>query len=398
MVGSMTSRFARLAESVARPVAARRAERARQRTPGPALDLGALVNALPSPVLAVDGGNKVIFVNPAAEQFFEMGASLLSGMDLTELVPGDSPLLTLIRQARDSGASLGESSIAIASPRIGTHIVGAEVAPLAEASRSVAVVLHERSIADRLDRQLSHRGAARSVTAMASMLAHEVKNPLSGIRGAAQLLEQNAGSEDRQLTRLICDETDRICALVDRMEVFSDQRPLDRGAVNIHEVLDRVRRVAQSGFARHVRFVERYDPSLPPVLGHRDQLVQVFLNLVKNAAEAAPDPGGEIILATRFQHGIRVAVPGGETRMDIPLEVSVQDNGPGIPEDLRPHLFDAFVTTKKNGTGLGLALVAKIVGDHGGVIDLDSQPRRTVFRVGLPMARSHVEEQSTEAG
>jgi two-component system nitrogen regulation sensor histidine kinase GlnL len=363
-----------------------------------AVDLGALINSMPSPVLAVDGNESILFVNSAAEQFFETGASLLRGMNLVELMPADSPLLTLIRQARASGSSLAESNITVSSPRTGTHLVGAEVAPLAEAPRHVTVVLHLRSIASRLDRQLSHRGAARSVTAMAAMLAHEVKNPLSGIRGAAQLLERTATPEDRQLTRLICDETDRICALVDRMEVFSDSRPLERGPVNIHQVLEHVRRVAQSGFARSVRFVERYDPSLPPVFGHRDQLVQVFLNLVKNAAEAVPESGGEIVLSTRFQHGIRVAMPGGDSRMDVPLEVSVQDNGPGIPEDLRPHLFDAFVTTKKNGTGLGLALVAKIVGDHGGVIDVDGQPRRTVFRVLLPMVRASQEECLTETG
>jgi two-component system, NtrC family, nitrogen regulation sensor histidine kinase GlnL len=221
---------------------------------------------------------------------------------------------------------------------------------------------------------------------MAAMLAHEVKNPLSGIRGAAQLLEENLGPNDRELTRLICDEADRIVALVNRMEVFSDRRPLDRGPVNIHEVLDRVRLVAQSGFARHVRFIEGYDPSLPPVLGNRDALIQVFLNLVKNAAEAVPAQGGEIQVATSYQHGVRLAVAGTETRLHLPLLVTVTDNGEGIPEDLRPHLFDPFVSTKHHGTGLGLALVAKVIDDHGGVIEFDSQPRRTVFRVCLPMA------------
>ena len=127
-------------------------------------------------------------------------------------------------------------------------------------------------MADKMDRQLTHRNAARSVTAMAAMLAHEVKNPLSGIRGAAQLLEQDADPAGRELTQLICDETDRIVALVDRMEAFSDHRPIERDAVNIHEVLERVRKAAQSGFARHVRFVEEYDPSLPPVHGNRDLL------------------------------------------------------------------------------------------------------------------------------
>ncbi|HYD64735.1 two-component system sensor histidine kinase NtrB, partial [Azospirillum sp.] len=172
---------------------------------------------------------------------------------------------------------------------------------------------------------------------------------------------------------------------VNRMEVFSDKRPLERGPVNIHKVLEHVRTIAQSGFGRTVRFVERYDPSLPPVYGNRDQLIQVFLNLIKNAAEAAPESGGEIILSTAYQHGVRMALPGGDTRMHLPLVISVQDNGDGIPEDLRNNLFDAFVTTKANGTGLGLALVAKIIGDHGGVIEFDSQPRRTVFKVSLPM-------------
>ncbi|MBO0738631.1 MAG: two-component sensor histidine kinase, partial [Alphaproteobacteria bacterium] len=220
---------------------------------------------------------------------------------------------------------------------------------------------------------------------MAAMLAHEVKNPLSGIRGAAQLLEHDADPAARELTQLICDETDRIVALVDRMESFSDHRPIERGSVNIHEVLERVRKAAQSGFARHVRLVEEYDPSLPAVLGNRDLLVQVFLNLVKNAAEALPGADGEIVLATAYRHGLRLARPGGGGRQHLPLMVSVADNGAGIPEDLRPHLFDPFVSTKRNGTGLGLALVAKVIDDHGGVIEFDSQPRRTVFRVFLPV-------------
>ncbi len=259
-------------------------------------------------------------------------------------------------------------------------------APLAEDRQHVVVSLQERSIADKIDRQLTHRNAARSVTAMAAMLAHEVKNPLSGIRGAAQLLEETASTADRELTRLICDETDRICALVDRMDVFSDRRPIEREPVNIHEVLERVRKLAVSGFARHVRFIEDYDPSLPPVDGNRDLLIQVFLNLVKNAAEAVPEQGGEIAIATAYRHGIRLAVAGNESRVQLPLVVTLTDNGEGIPEDLQRHLFDPFVTTKRDGSGLGLALVAKVVSDHGGVIEFESQPRRTMFRVFLPTA------------
>ena len=221
---------------------------------------------------------------------------------------------------------------------------------------------------------------------MAAVLAHEVKNPLAGIRGAAQLLETNATEEDRELTSLIRDETDRIVALIDSMERFSDPRPLSRQPVNIHLVLDHARRVAQAGYANGARFYERYDPSLPPVLGNRDQLVQVFLNLIKNAVEACGDGPCEIKLSTAFRHGLRIAVPSTNDHVHLPLEVAIHDNGPGISEKVRRHMFDPFVTTKPSGTGLGLSLVAKITGDHSGLIECESEPGHTVFRLRLPIA------------
>ena len=348
-------------------------------------DAAMILAAIADPVTVIDRSGRIRFVNPAAEQFFGASALALCGSELVDCLALHSPLLSLVETVWKVGNTTSEYDMLLEGPRFGSRSVTVQAALTGELADLLVLTLHERSMADMMDRHLTHRSAARSITAMAAMLAHEVKNPLSGIRGAAQLLEQDADPASRELTQLICDETDRIVALVDRMEAFSDHRPIERGTVNIHEVLERVRKAAQSGFARHVRLVEEYDPSLPPVHGNRDLLVQVFLNLVKNAAEALPNTEGEIILTTAYRHGLRVTRTGGEGRQRLPLMVAVTDNGAGIPEDLRPHLFEPFVTSKRTGTGLGLALVAKVIGDHGGVIEFDSQPRRTVFRVFLPV-------------
>jgi two-component system, NtrC family, nitrogen regulation sensor histidine kinase GlnL len=364
------------------PLKRTRSPAGRMRAPAP--DAALLLAALPNPVLALDRHGTVRFVNPAAEQFFDAGAAALVGRKLARLLLPHSPILALAETVWRTGGSIVEYDVPVEGPRVPACSATIQGAPAGEGSDLLVLVLHQRSMADKMDRQTIHLNAARSVTAMAAMLAHEVKNPLSGIRGAAQLLEQDADPAARELTQLICEETDRIVALIDRVEAFSGCAPIRSGEVNIHEVLDRVRKAAQSGFARHVAIREEYDPSLPPVPGDRDLLLQVFLNLVKNAAEAVPAVGGEIVLSTAYRHGLRLAGPGGERR-HLPLVVSVADNGSGIPDNIKAHLFDPFVTTKRNGTGLGLALVAKAIGDHGGAIEFDSPPRRTVFRVFLPI-------------
>ena len=350
----------------------------------------AVLNAIQHPVIMVDEAGRISFANWEAEAFFGASAPHLARQTLESYVPFGSPLLTLIEQVRERRAPVSGYRVDISTPRLGAdRLVDVYAAPQAGEEGPIVVLLQERAMADKIDRQLTHRGAARSVTGLASMLAHEIKNPLSGIRGAAQLLEASVGTEDRALARLIRDETDRIVSLVDRMEVFSDERPVDREPVNIHSVLDHVKAVAQAGFARGVRFSENYDPSLPPVFANRDQLVQVFMNLVKNAAEAVEERGGgEIRLTTAYRPGISLSVSGSREKVSLPLEFCVQDNGPGVPADLLPHLFDPFITTKTNGSGLGLALVAKIVGGHGGIVECDRQAGWTSFRVLMPASRN----------
>jgi two-component system nitrogen regulation sensor histidine kinase GlnL len=361
--------------------------------PARMVDCESLLSALPHPILVVADDETIVFANAAAESFFSMSATTLTRSRISDVVAFGCPLLGLVEQVKATGATINEYGVEVATPRFsGGKLVDVYGGPLPEEPRNMFLMLQQRSMAQMIERQLTHRAAARSVSGMADVLAHEIKNPLSGIRGAAQLLEPGLSDEDRALTQLICAETDRIRMLVDRMEVFGDERPLAKDAVNIHDVLNHVRRIAEHGFGRNLRFIEDYDPSLPFVLGNRDKLVQVFLNLVKNAAEAISDTqdNGRIVMQTAFRPGVRLSLPGSDTRVSLPLMIQIEDNGSGIPEHLKPHLFDPFVTTKVSGSGLGLALVAKIIADHGGIIECDSEPRRTVFRILLPMQRSRM--------
>jgi two-component system nitrogen regulation sensor histidine kinase GlnL len=350
-----------------------------------------LLAALPHPILVLAPDNRIVYANAAAEAFFSTGIVVLKRMRLDEVVAFGCPLMALIDQVRRSGSTVNEYGVEVTTPKFSSaELVDVYSGPLPDQSDLIVLMLQQRNMALMIERQLTHRAAARTVSGLAAVLAHEIKNPLSGIRGAAQLLEHELSDQDRSLTQLICSETDRIRNLVDRMEVFGDERPLTMEPVNIHDVLDHVRRLCESGAGRGIRYLEDYDPSLPPVPGNRDKLVQAFLNLMKNAVETIGDNKnqGRIVMQTSFRPGVRLSVPGSGKRIGLPLMIQIEDNGSGIPEHLKSNLFDPFVTTKRTGTGLGLALVAKIIGDHGGIVEFDSDPERTIFRVLLPMQDS----------
>lgn len=350
-----------------------------------------ILNALPSAVLAVRPDDSFAFANPAAEAMFKTSAAQLCQMRLDELFGFGSAVSALIRQSREDMAPMADFDLPISTARTShdrVSVAAAQVSPDGTVTRESDMIVQFSpiSIAQQIEQQMRRQGAARSAAGMVSVLAHEVRNPLAGIKGAAQIIEGSVDGDDRALTRLIADEVDRIGNLIRRIDVFADIGPAPGAAVNIHEALDRARRVLESsGASDGVNIIDAFDPSLPDVRGDFEGLVQVFINLIKNALDAAAEGGGEVRLGTAYRHGIRLAHDVGGDSGGLPIEVTIRDNGPGIPDDLQSDVFDPFVSTKADGHGLGLAVVAKIIGDHGGVVTFESEPRRTIFVVRLPL-------------
>ena len=348
-----------------------------------------LLAGLAVPAVLVDPVGRLAVVNIAAETFLNASQVALSERGWAAAFGKNSAVEGLVQRARQDGGGCAAYDLALHFPSGRTARADVLVAPVGDSPDWLTVAFQTRSVAILVDRKVQQQGAARSAVGVAAMLAHEIKNPLSGIRGAAQLLASGADAEGRELTDLIVAEVDRIAKLVDRMESFTDTRPQRLRPENIHEVLGHVRKLAVQGFGAGITIRERYDPSLPAVAANRDSLVQVFLNLLKNAVEAV-DKEGEVVITTAFRAGLKVRPDGGGAPISLPIEVRVIDSGPGVDADLADHVFEPFVTTKRGGSGLGLALVAKIVADHGGVVEYEraGDPERTVFRVLLPVAEA----------
>lgn len=344
-----------------------------------------MLNAAPLAFLLLDAGNHVLFANAAAESLFGLGEDSLQRSKLSALFGEDEAVAALIGRIRRGSGVVVAREMAMKGPLAGL-IVDLQAAQVADHDGHVLLLIEERRLPSVFRGQALVEGAIRSAYGLAGMLAHEIKNPLSGIRGAAQILEKTTEERGRAMAVLIRDEVDRIRRLLDQLETFTDSRPFDLKPVNIHTVLNHVRDVAGTGFAAGYVIEEHYDPSLPPVLGNRDSLVQIFLNLVKNAVEASGRDGGEIRLQTAYRHGLRL--PQGEGGpVDLPIEITVSDNGPGVAPLLAEHIFDPFVTGREGGSGLGLAMVAKLVAGHGGLIELSNSPTGASFRILLPAAK-----------
>ncbi|MGR3756036.1 MAG: two-component system sensor histidine kinase NtrB [Tranquillimonas sp.] len=341
--------------------------------------------SLPVPAFLLDPGDMIAEVNPAAEDFLNASARSLRGAPVFDRLAIDAPLDEAFCRVRRDHAPLFVNNVDVSGGNRPPVQCNVQIAPMTGMPGFVLLLMEPRQIADRLGRAQMVKSSARSAIGMAEMLAHEIKNPLAGITGAAQLLSMNLSPEDRELTDLIVAESRRIVALLEQVEQFGNLRPPARRVINIHDLLDRARKTAILGFAAHMRIVEEYDPSLPPTHVDADQMLQVFLNLLRNATEAGGGAGGTIRLRTFYDLSLRLRRKDGSGAA-LPLQVEIVDDGPGLPPEIEQDIFEPFVSGRDNGTGLGLALVSKIVSDHEGWVTVDSVPGRTVFRISLPVA------------
>lgn len=342
-------------------------------------------NSLPVPAFIIDEKDRISDVNAAGEGFLNASRKSVIGYPVWDQIAVDAPLEEAFERARWQGTPLFVNDVDVGSGSRAPLQCALQIAPLVGHPGSMIMIISPRELAGRMTRGNTVKSAAQSAIGMAEMLAHEIKNPLAGITGAAQLLSMNIPPQDIELTDLIVAESRRIVKLLEQVEQFGNLQKPDFKPVNIHDVLDRARRSALLGFGADMTIIEDYDPSLPLAYGDPDQFLQVVLNLLKNASEAAGPQGGTIRLRTYFEHSFRLRRSDGSGH-SLPLQIEIIDDGPGLPEDIRGDIFDPFVSGKENGTGLGLALVSKIVSDHDGWISAESVPGRTVFKLSLRRA------------
>ena len=353
------------------------------------LDFDSLIRTIKYPLIILDKENFIQAANDEAEMFFGISRNILNKYKFSSLYPDSSPLFHLINQSRENGNTIREYSLNITNPinQI-THEVDIQVSPFEESVYLLLIII-ERGIAKKFNKQYLQAGSSKSLIEMSSILAHEIKNPLSGIKGAAQLLMDGISTEDQSLVNIICDETDRIKNLINSMEIFSDSSQIKKEKINMHTIFNHVKMIAENGFAKDIKFYEKFDPSLPDVDVNKDLLIQVFLNLIKNSTEAIKRNAaeGEITLSSSFLSSVRISLPTTNRKIELPLCFSIEDNGGGIAEGLFDSIFDPFISSKKDGKGLGLAIVSKIIQDHDGVIECQLTKKGTKMSILLPISK-----------
>ena len=340
-------------------------------------DINAMIEDWPFPLCLVDeSSEEVLWANQAMQEL--CGASLrnLTGKRVWDLFEANKDISGVCQKCSATQAAITLRDCDIKS--IGTGNRQSCHLTAYPTERGVGLSLF---FARPQNKQT--RLGGQVVSGMGRMIAHELKNPLAGIKGAAQLLRDDVNTDEGgSLIDLIGSEIDRIRRLLDRMETLGDEDAQMNERINIHEVLQQARRIIQSANP-NLFFSERYDPSLPDAVGHADSLMQAVLNLIKNASEAV-DKDGEITLETSFRAGVKAQMKDSQDSRYLPIEIRIIDNGAGIASDRLDQIFQPFVTTKTGGQGLGLALVSKVTQAHGGIVEVTSRPGRTVFSLLLP--------------
>ena len=355
--------------------------------------LAEVMDVLPFPVVLLDEEDSFVWLNHAGEHFFKSSLSILSGTRLDRLIPQDSQIFSLIRRARQSGSSVEDKAITFVGPRIGLKGASIQLVPFHMAGFErplILMTLQERTGAEQLATQQNFKGAALSMSRMTSLLAHEIKNPLAGIKGAAQLLEMELSEAQHELSNMIVSETDRITSLLRRIENLSSDAPVRFKTVNIHEILDHCLKITSASFGRHLDIKRSYDPSLPDIQADREMLVQCFINLFKNASEATAE-GDSLSIHTSYSLTRYVTTETSRKLIHLPLQIAITDSGKGVSEELQAHVFEPFVSNKSGGSGLGLAMVASVIADHGGAIAMQSSAQGSCFTLNLPIIQSYTD-------
>ena len=346
-----------------------------------------VLNAIGFPLVVINAQGKLVEANSSAEAFFHSGRKILLGRSVDDLFPPSSPINSMIDKVRQTSASVNDQGIELSSNLLGNRLINLHMSPLAELPGFIVILIQERALAERLRGQEQFRGSSRRMSSFAALLAHEIKTPMSGIRGAAELITRADDHEKQhQMVQLIISETDRVTELVNRMETLAAGNTINRKPINIHEIIDHCLHLAEQSFGKGFSFEKLYDPSLPDTFGDRELLIQVLINLLKNACEAS-DNNNKIKVKTIYNLGSRLTISESNSDHLSMLGVVVVNQGKGIPDAIKTRLFDPFVTAKAEGTGLGLALVASIIADHGGSVEVSDKDGETSFQINLPITR-----------
>ena len=338
---------------------------------------------LATAVILLDHAHRIVYVNPGAEVLFALSAKQINGLTILQAFPGCEILHAAVEHALLTHSPFREHELPISTLRQTSHVVTCTVTPVDLSGASLVVEFQQMDQQLRIAREERMLIQQQANAELLRNLAHEIRNPLGGLRGAAQLLEHELPQANlREYTQVIIKEADRLQTLMDRLLV--PHRVPKYEPTNIHEVLERVRSLLLAESPQGVLVKRDYDTSLPELIGDREKLIQAVLNIARNAVQAMQGMGqgqGQITLRTRAERQVTLA----KKRYRVAIRLQIIDNGPGIPEEIRDRIFYPLVSGREGGSGLGLTLAQTFITQHHGMIECDSQPSRTCFTILLPI-------------